>query len=60
VVAQLASYAKISPVGTNLRVQSLGDQPNDWVSHEVLVSQSQPSVLYSQTAQDDIRAGNES
>lgn len=35
VVAQLASYTEISPSGRGLRVLSLGEQPNDWVNHDV-------------------------
>lgn len=35
VVAQLASYTEISPSGNGLRILSFGEQPNDWVNHEV-------------------------
>jgi putative DNA primase/helicase len=35
VVAQLDSYAEISPSGTGLRVMVRGEVPSDWVNHEI-------------------------
>lgn len=35
VIAKLDSYTEISPSGRGLRVLSFGEQPSDWVNHDV-------------------------